>query len=100
VSALSFSNDSAEEARAAFSNHGFDLGALSGSGTLTLDFQLSVTSDGAASGFFGGIIAGDPPGHASAAAPERDDVGSWTLHRAEIAAADYCFGMVHGHTAW
>jgi hypothetical protein len=60
VSALSFTNDSAAEAQAAFSNMGFDLGALSGTGTLTLDFQLSVTSSGAGSGFYGGVIVGDP----------------------------------------
>jgi hypothetical protein len=61
VSALSFTNDSAEQAKIAFSNMAFNLGALSGSGTLALDFQLSVTSSGAGSGFYGGIIVGDPP---------------------------------------
>jgi hypothetical protein len=69
VAALSFANDSADQARAAFSNMGFDLGALSGTGTLTLGFQLSVTSGGAGSGFYGGVIVGDPPARSSELLP-------------------------------
>ncbi len=67
VAALSFSNDTAAQAVAAFTNMAFNLGALAGSGTLALDFQLSVTSTGAGSGFYGGIVVGDPPGGAGAA---------------------------------
>jgi hypothetical protein len=69
VAALSFTGDSPTQAKAAFSNMAFDLGALSGSGTLTLDFQLSVTTDGTGSGFYGGVIVGDPPDQAPVAMP-------------------------------
>ena len=71
--ALSFTNDTASQAAAAFDDKAFDLGVLSGSGTLTLDFALSVTSASAGSGFYGGIILGDPPeaGMAHAADPWR-----------------------------
>jgi hypothetical protein len=61
VASLSFTNDSATAAKAAFSNMAHNLGALSGSGTIALDFTLSVTSKAAGSGFYGGIIIGDPP---------------------------------------
>jgi hypothetical protein len=61
VAALSFTNDTAAQARAAFTNMGFDLGVLSGTGTVALSVQLSVTSDSAGSGFYGGLIVGDPP---------------------------------------
>jgi len=42
---------------------GFNLGLLSGTGTLALGFALSVTSSSAGSGFYGGVIVGDPPSH-------------------------------------
>jgi hypothetical protein len=61
VASLSFTNDSAAQAKIAFSNMAHNLGALSGSGTIALDCTLSVTSSGAGSGFYGGIIIGDPP---------------------------------------
>jgi hypothetical protein len=64
VSALSFSNDTATQAQAAFTDMGFNLGALSGGGTVALDFVLSVTSGSAGAGFYGGLIVGDPPSHA------------------------------------
>jgi hypothetical protein len=68
VGSLSFTNDSAAQAKIAFSNMAHNLGALSGSGTIALDFTLSVTSSGAGSGFYGGLIIGDPPApHASPA---------------------------------
>jgi hypothetical protein len=67
VSALSFSNDTAAQARAAFTDLAQNLGGLSGTGTVALDFTLSVTSNAAGSGFYGGLIIGDPPnGHLSA----------------------------------
>ena len=61
VAALSFTNDTAAQAQAAFADMGFNLGALSGTGSLALVFKLSVTSDTAGSGFYGGLIVGDPP---------------------------------------
>jgi hypothetical protein len=48
---------------------GFNLGALSGTGTLDLGFVLNVTSGSAGSGFYGGVIVGDPPSHGSALMP-------------------------------
>jgi hypothetical protein len=69
VAALSFTNDTAAQARAAFTDMGFNLGLLSGSGTVSLGFVLSVTSSSAGSGFYGGLIVGDPPGHSSALIP-------------------------------
>jgi hypothetical protein len=62
VAALSFSDDTAAQAQAAFSDMAQNLGALAGGGTIALDFSLSVTSDAAGSGFYGGLIIGDPPG--------------------------------------
>ena len=61
VAALSFTNDTAAQAKAAFADMAQNLGALSGTGTIALDFSLSVTSDAANSGFFGGLFIGDPP---------------------------------------
>jgi hypothetical protein len=61
VAALSFTNDTAAQAKAAFSDMAQNLGALSGSGTIALDFTLTVTSGAPGSGFFGGLIIGDPP---------------------------------------
>jgi hypothetical protein len=75
VAPLSFTNDTAVQARAAFTNMGFDLGTLSGTGTVSLGFTLSVTSTSAGSGFYGGVIVGDPPGHAAAVMPH----SHWTM---------------------
>lgn len=58
---LSFTADSAGAAKPAFSDVAHNLGALSGTGTVTLDFTLSVTCMAAGSGFYGGLIIGDPP---------------------------------------
>ena len=44
-----------------FTNNSLASGPLSGN-TLTLKATLSVTTDGAGSGFYGGLIIGDPTG--------------------------------------
>jgi hypothetical protein len=61
VTGLSFTNDTAAQATAAFTNMAHNLGTLAGSGAVALDFTLSVTSNAAGSGFYGGLIVGDPP---------------------------------------
>jgi hypothetical protein len=50
-------------AKGAFTDKAIDLGAISalGSSFLSLRFVLTVVSDSASSGFYGGIIVGDPP---------------------------------------
>jgi hypothetical protein len=69
VAALSFTDDSPAMALAAFTNMGFNLGLLSGTGTVSLGFVLSVTSSSAGSGFYGGVIVGDPPSYSAALMP-------------------------------
>jgi hypothetical protein len=54
-------DDTLAQATLAFTDMGFNLGALAGTGTATLGIDLSVTSDAASSGFYGGVIVGDPP---------------------------------------
>jgi hypothetical protein len=72
---ISFTGDTAAQATLAFDDMAFDLGPLAGTGTLDVQLALSVTTDAAGSGFYGGFIIGDPPAaHASHAAVRPDVV--------------------------
>jgi hypothetical protein len=69
----------AAQAVAAFTDNPLSLGALAASGAYDLSIQLTVTTDAAGSGFYGGFIIGnDVPAmaafqeHASAPAPYRE----------------------------
>ena len=65
---------SAGAAKTWFTNHAVDLGSLAsgatlGADTLTVQATLSVTADASGSGFYAGILVGDPPGAAAFASP-------------------------------
>ena len=52
---------SAAAAKAYFTDHAFNFGALPASSSIPIVATMSITSASAGSGFYGAIIVGDPP---------------------------------------
>jgi hypothetical protein len=68
VDVAGFSGDTAAQATTFFTDNAMNLGSLASGSTLvgtnnnmTVEAVLSITSDAASSGFYGGVVVGDPP---------------------------------------